>query len=97
MQKSHQYLDHTLACLRFALDVNVTDSSGATPLMLAALTGNLEIIERLVQKGARLNTQDSANGWTALMQVGFCVFLLTLGQYYQLLTFCHDLRNPIVS
>ena len=54
---------------RFALDVNVTDSSGATPLMLAALVGNVEIIAKLVSKGAHLNTQDSANGWTALMQV----------------------------
>jgi ankyrin repeat protein len=51
------------------LDVNATDSSGATPLMLAALIGNVQVMVKLVDKGAKLNTQDSANGWTALMQV----------------------------
>lgn len=54
---------------RFALDVNATDSSGASPLMFAAVIGNVDIIKKLVEKGAVLDLQDSANGWTALMQV----------------------------
>ena len=54
---------------RFALDVNATDGSGASPLMLAALAGNVVVIKKLVEKGADVNLQDSANGWTALMQV----------------------------
>ena len=59
----------TRLSFRFALDVNATDGSGATPLMFAALVGNVDIIKKLVEKGADVNLQDSANGWTALMQV----------------------------
>ena len=36
---------------RFALDVNATDGSGASPLMLAALAGNVVVIKKLVEKG----------------------------------------------
>ena len=64
---------------RFALDVNATDGSGASPLMLAALAGNVVVIKKLVEKGADVNLQDSANGWTALMQVrGLSILLRSL-------------------
>jgi len=51
------------------LDVNGVDSLGASPLMYAALKGEVDIISKLVHKGAKVDFQDAANGWTALMQV----------------------------
>jgi ankyrin repeat protein len=42
---------------RFALDVNATDGSGATPLMFAALVGNVDIIRKLLKRGAKVNSQ----------------------------------------
>src|SRR6218665_1720686 len=45
-----------------ALDVNLRNANGETPLMLAALRGRLEWVQALVKRGAAIN-QD---GWTPL-------------------------------
>ena len=48
-------------------DVNATTSTGATLLMGAALSGRVEAIDLLVERGAFLDARDTANGQTALM------------------------------
>ena len=48
-------------------DVNVTTSTGATLLMAAALSGSVEAIDLLVERGAFLDARETANGQTALM------------------------------
>ena len=48
-------------------DVNAATSTGATLLMAAALSGSAEAIDLLVERGAYLDTRDTANGQTALM------------------------------
>ena len=44
------------------LDVNSANASGETPLMLAAVKGQLEAVKQLVKKGALVNRA----GWTPL-------------------------------
>lgn len=48
-------------------DVNAVTGTGATPLMVAALSGSVEAIDVLVERGAFLNSRETANGQTALM------------------------------
>jgi hypothetical protein len=43
-------------------DVNTLNSKGESPLMLAAIKGNVDIAERLIKKGADVNK----TGWTPL-------------------------------
>lgn len=43
-------------------------ADGATPLMVAAMMGHIEVAQLLVQYRAPLDAQDHKNGWTALMQ-----------------------------
>ena len=50
-------------------DVDELDGEGATPLMMAAIGGHMEVIQLLIRLGAEVNHQDKVNGWTALMQV----------------------------
>ena len=50
-------------------DVDELDGEGATPLMMAAIGGHMEVIQVLIRLGAEVNHQDKVNGWTALMQV----------------------------
>ncbi len=45
-----------------ALDVNRLNAAGESPLMIAALRGNLEWCKRLVARGAEINY----DGWSAL-------------------------------
>ncbi|XP_006825079.1 LOW QUALITY PROTEIN: ankyrin repeat and SAM domain-containing protein 6-like [Saccoglossus kowalevskii] len=55
-------------------DVKAADTigeDGGTPLMFAAMRGQLEIVELLVNYGADVNRQDTASGWTALMQATY--------------------------
>jgi ankyrin repeat protein len=52
-------------------DVDDTDQDGATPLILASISGHLPIVQLLVSLGADLNHQDRVNGWTSLMQATF--------------------------
>lgn len=44
---------------------------GATSLMFAAMTGQLEIAQLLVERGCDINKQDTISGWTALMQATY--------------------------
>ena len=50
------------------LDVNTVGENGRTPLMTAAGSGNISIVKRLLNKGAKVNAQ---NGWgyTPLMSL----------------------------
>jgi len=46
-------------------------SDGATPLMYACMTGQMEIVKLLISKNVDVNAQDYENGWTALMQATY--------------------------
>jgi len=45
-----------------SLDVDAVNSSGETPLMMAALRGNLRWAERLIERGAKVHRE----GWSPL-------------------------------
>ncbi|MBQ0934700.1 ankyrin repeat domain-containing protein [Ideonella paludis] len=45
-----------------ALNVNLRNSAGETPLMMAAIRGNLSAMKRLMERGAQINQE----GWTPL-------------------------------
>ncbi|KAM4706377.1 ankyrin repeat and SAM domain-containing protein 6 [Rhinophrynus dorsalis] len=51
--------------------VNAVNADGASPLMIAAVTGKLELVQLLVDKSADINKQDSVHAWTALMQATY--------------------------
>ena len=44
------------------IDVNLPNQQGETPLMMAAIKGNLELVKKLVARGADVNRE----GWTPL-------------------------------
>uniref|UniRef100_A0A8C5Q2Q2 Ankyrin repeat and sterile alpha motif domain containing 6 n=1 Tax=Leptobrachium leishanense TaxID=445787 RepID=A0A8C5Q2Q2_9ANUR len=54
-----------------ANQVNAMNSDGASPLMIAAVTGKLELVQLLVDKRADINKQDNVHAWTALMQATY--------------------------
>ena len=58
-------IDAVKLCLELGADVNATNSMGLTPLLGAANRGSNDIIELLVQRGARLDVKDK-EGRTAL-------------------------------
>lgn len=51
--------------------VNITNVDGASPLMIAAVTGQLPLVQLLVEKNAEIDKQDNVHGWTALMQATY--------------------------
>uniref|UniRef100_A0A8B9Z6V9 Ankyrin repeat and sterile alpha motif domain containing 6 n=1 Tax=Buteo japonicus TaxID=224669 RepID=A0A8B9Z6V9_9AVES len=51
--------------------VNITNVDGASPLMIAAVTGQLPLVQLLVEKNADTDKQDNVHGWTALMQATY--------------------------
>lgn len=51
--------------------VNITNVDGASPLMIVAVTGQLPIVQLLVEKKADIDKQDNVHGWTALMQATY--------------------------
>ncbi|XP_030625635.1 ankyrin repeat and SAM domain-containing protein 6 isoform X2 [Chanos chanos] len=51
--------------------VNMANADGASPLMIAAVSGQLEVVQLLVEKNADVDKQDSVHGWTALMQATY--------------------------
>ncbi|CAH2283733.1 ankyrin repeat and SAM domain-containing 6 [Pelobates cultripes] len=51
--------------------VNAINGDGASPLMIAAVTGKLELVQLLVDKNADINKQDNVHAWTALMQATY--------------------------
>ena len=48
-------------------DANVVTATGATALMAAAMTGSVETIDVLVERGVFINSRETTNGQTALM------------------------------
>ncbi|KAI4876108.1 hypothetical protein NFI96_026141 [Prochilodus magdalenae] len=53
------------------LQVNLANADGASPLMIAAVSGQLEVVQLLVEKNADIDKQDGVHGWTALMQATY--------------------------
>nr|XP_023689336.1 ankyrin repeat and SAM domain-containing protein 6 [Paramormyrops kingsleyae] len=51
--------------------VNSANADGASPLMIAAVSGQLGVVQLLVEKNGDMNKQDSVHGWTALMQATY--------------------------
>lgn len=51
--------------------VNSSNQEGASPLMMAAVSGQLEVVHLMVDKKADVNKQDGVHGWTALMQATY--------------------------
>uniref|UniRef100_A0A4W4H4A8 SAM domain-containing protein n=1 Tax=Electrophorus electricus TaxID=8005 RepID=A0A4W4H4A8_ELEEL len=51
--------------------VNMANPDGASPLMMAAVSGQLEVVQLLVEQGADMDRQDGLHGWTALMQATY--------------------------
>lgn len=56
--------------LKNGADCNSKNEEGSTLLMLAAGTGNLQMVEMLVEAGAEIDATD-ARGWTALFKALF--------------------------
>ncbi|KAJ6661410.1 hypothetical protein lerEdw1_015039 [Lerista edwardsae] len=54
-----------------AAQANVSNDDGASPLMIAAVTGQLSLVQLLVSRNAAIDKQDSVHGWTALMQATY--------------------------
>uniref|UniRef100_A0A3Q3K4S3 Uncharacterized protein n=1 Tax=Monopterus albus TaxID=43700 RepID=A0A3Q3K4S3_MONAL len=51
--------------------VNSSNQEGASPLMMAAVSGQLEVVQLMVEKKADIDKQDCVHGWTALMQATY--------------------------
>ncbi|KAG9283575.1 ankyrin repeat and SAM domain-containing protein 6 [Astyanax mexicanus] len=51
--------------------VNLANADGASPLMIAAVSGQQEVVQLLVEKNADVDKQDGVHGWTALMQATY--------------------------
>ena len=51
--------------------VNIANQDGASPLMMASVSGQLEVVQLLVEKNADIDKQDGVHGWTALMQATY--------------------------
>ncbi|XP_005307091.2 ankyrin repeat and SAM domain-containing protein 6 isoform X1 [Chrysemys picta bellii] len=51
--------------------VNIINGDGASPLMIAAVTGQLDLVQLLVERNADIDKQDNVHGWTALMQATY--------------------------
>uniref|UniRef100_A0A3Q3VZF7 Uncharacterized protein n=1 Tax=Mola mola TaxID=94237 RepID=A0A3Q3VZF7_MOLML len=51
--------------------VNSSNQDGASPLMMAAVSGQLEVVQLMVEKSADIDKQDGVHGWTALMQATY--------------------------
>ncbi|XP_007887849.2 ankyrin repeat and SAM domain-containing protein 6 isoform X1 [Callorhinchus milii] len=49
---------------------NVINADGASPLMIAAMTGQLDLVQ-LIERNADIDKQDSVHGWSALMQATY--------------------------
>ncbi|KAJ8010681.1 hypothetical protein DPEC_G00077650 [Dallia pectoralis] len=51
--------------------VNMANPDGASPLMIAAVSGQLEVVQLLLERSADVDKQDGVHGWTALMQATY--------------------------
>ncbi|KAH0618016.1 hypothetical protein JD844_016930 [Phrynosoma platyrhinos] len=50
---------------------NVINDDGASPLMIAAVTGQLPLVQLLISRNVDIDKQDNIHGWTALMQATY--------------------------
>lgn len=50
---------------------NVINDDGASPLMIAAVTGQLPLVQLLVSRNVDIDKQDTIHGWTAPMQATY--------------------------
>ncbi|KAJ2910078.1 ATP-dependent RNA helicase [Coemansia aciculifera] len=67
----HGYKDIVLCILRHSPSaIDLRDSTGKTPLMLAAFRGRTQAVSALLSSSANVNAQDTS-GWTALMYAAF--------------------------
>ncbi|KAJ2454387.1 Transient receptor putative cation channel sub A member 1, partial [Coemansia sp. RSA 2424] len=67
----HGHKDIVLRVLRHAsFAADLRDSTGKTPLMLAAFRGRTQAVSALLSSSANVNIQD-ISGWTALMYAAF--------------------------
>ncbi len=48
-------------------DPNLTLTHGETPLMMAARTGNVQVMKALVERGVKVDAKEQLRGTTALM------------------------------
>lgn len=64
---------------------------GATSVMFAAMTGQLEIAQLLVERGCDINKQDTISGWTALMQATYHGLVMARNMGY--FNFCMSSRS----
>lgn len=53
------------------MQVNSSNQEGASPLMIAAVSGQVEVVQLMVEKKADIDKQDGVHGWTALMQATY--------------------------
>lgn len=51
--------------------MNSSNQEGASPLMMAAVGGQLQVVQLMVEKNADVDKQDGVHGWTALMQATY--------------------------
>lgn len=54
-----------------ANQANIVNADGASPLMIAAMTGQLELVQLLCERNSDIDKQDGVHGWTALMQATY--------------------------
>uniref|UniRef100_A0A0G4IDB5 Uncharacterized protein n=1 Tax=Chromera velia CCMP2878 TaxID=1169474 RepID=A0A0G4IDB5_9ALVE len=61
------YASIVKALLKAKANMNAADGSGRTALMFASMLGDAEAAEVLIGLGAKVNCQDTDEGWSALM------------------------------
>jgi ankyrin repeat protein len=94
LELANVLLDHG-ASLNSTFSGPTGQGSGLTPLMIACLEANQEMVHLFLKKGAEVNSQTRLNGWTAAMyalcskkdsqtRIGICTQLLDKGADLQL-------------
>ena len=63
---------------KYAQNVNEETYEGVTPLMVAAIHGNLEIIRFLLSKGANKNVVTSDSSWSEITKSAYSLALANL-------------------
>lgn len=59
--------DLALQLIHYGSDVNEVDDDGQTPLMIAANSGNIQVVKKLLEHHANVDIQDTTYEYTALM------------------------------